>query len=231
VSLRVTPVRAGRSRASDAGFTLIETLVGLALLGLAASLILAVLGTETRAQMSIERHDRDVDEVVRAQGLLREQIEQMRSEIDLRGGSTLLTSGTLTAFDFDAPIFASAGPQALYHFRIALNSKGELRLYNTPNLGSIDTRLQSTEGWQSVVLLTQVQALQFAYFGQDKITGRDVWQQSWLDRRQLPKLIRLKLSFISGDRRIWPVLIIRPWSGMGASCPGQTDQAVCGETL
>lgn len=231
MSLRITPVGSNRTCASDAGFTLVETLVSLVLFGLVASLILAALGTQTAAQASIERHDRDVGDVVRAQGLLRERMELMRREINLQGGGSLLTYGTSTAFDFDAPIFASAGPHALHHFRIALNSKRELRLYSTPNLGSVDTRLPSTEDWQSVVLLTQVQAVQFAYFGQDKITGRDVWQQNWLDRSQLPKLIRLKLNFTPGDRRIWPVLMIRPWSGSGASCLDQANQSDCGEAL
>jgi general secretion pathway protein J len=59
------------------------------------------------------------------------------------------------------------------------------------------------------VLMSGVRRLQLAYWG-TAVAGEPAgWQQRW-EGQEAPELIRLRLSFASGDRRHWPDLIVAP---------------------
>ena len=92
----------------------------------------------------------------------------------------------------------------------------------------LDLRQRDVSGWSSMTLLDGVEAIEFTYFGPDRVTGRDTWQQSWQGRRVAPKLIRMRLAFAQGDPRAWPVLLMRPWSSLRKTCDQNQTGADCG---
>ena len=62
---------------AEAGFTLVEMLVSLAILAVVAVLIAQALGGNSRALAAIERRTSQGEEVVWAQGELRELVEAL----------------------------------------------------------------------------------------------------------------------------------------------------------
>ena len=226
----IRTARAPRPR--DAGFTLAEMLVSLFLFGLISALIAAVVDLVTRLDGSVRQRGEAVDQIVLAQTLLRARLEQLRPTVDIHGlGDTITMIGTPDQFNFTAPGFAANGRHALQVMRLRLTNQRRLVLYTAPQLGGYDIRLPSVEGWNAALLLDNVQTLQIGYFGADRLTGRDVWQDRWAERAQPPKLVRIRIGFAEGDPRRWPVLMVRPLSGTRLACQDGRKSADCGEPL
>lgn len=214
----------------EAGFTLAEMLVSLFLFGLISALIAAVVDLVTRLDGSVRQRGEAVDQIVSAQTMLRARLEQIRPTVDIHGlGDTITMTGSTEEFNFTAPGFAADGQHALQFMRLRRTNQGRFVLYYAPQLGGYDIRVASVEGWRAVPLLDRVQWLQIAYFGADKLTGRDVWQDRWADRAQPPKLVRIRIGFAEGDPRRWPVLLVRPLSGVRLACQDGRKSADCGD--
>lgn len=223
-------MRAALPGRRDAGFTLAEMLVSLFLFGLISALIAAVVDLVSRLDGSVRQRGEAVDQIVSAQTLLRARLEQIRPTIDIHGlGDTIAMIGTVDQFNFTAPGFAANGSHGTQVMRLALSSQHKLMLYTAPLLGGYDMRLKSEEGWQAVPLLDKAQWLQISYFGTDRLTGRDVWQDRWNGRAQPPKLVRIRVGFVEGDPRRWPVLMVRPLSGTRLVCQDGRRNADCGD--
>ncbi|MEO0030999.1 MAG: hypothetical protein RIS94_757 [Pseudomonadota bacterium] len=218
-----------RATPREQGFTLAESLVALAVMGLVASLLLALTDLAMRLGLGTQGRDARVDAIVTAQTLLRHRVEAMRGVVDTAGdGGSVAFMGSGTSVSFMAPAFDARGPHALQRFRIALSPQRQLALYATPGLGGADPRLASTEGWAPTPLVEAVDWVQVTYFGADRMGGSAVWQDSWQSRRELPRLIRIRVGFAAGDERAWPVLMIRPGSAMQAPCPENDGRQACG---
>jgi len=213
----------------DAGFTLAEMLVSLFLFGLISALIAGVVDLIARLDGSVRQRGAAVDQVVSAQTMLRTRIEQLHPAIDIHGlGDTIAMIGTPDQFSFTAPGFAANGRHGDQVMRLRLTNQNRLVLYTAPALGGYDLRLPSVEGWQAAVLLDRVQWLQIGYFGPDRLTGRDMWQDRWTGRAQPPKLVRIRVGFADGDARRWPVLMVRPLTGTQLTCQDGRKSADCG---
>ncbi len=60
------------------------------------------------------------------------------------------------------------------------------------------------------VLIEDIEALELAYFGAIDPAQPPGWWQTWEGQAELPRLIRLRLSFPENDARTWPELIVQP---------------------
>lgn len=219
------PIPSARER----GFTLTEALVALFVFGLVASLLLSVVDMQARLAMRTDRGDAAADRVVTAQGLLRHRIEALRGLPSSQGdGGTLDIVGTGTSFTFVAPGIDADGPHALQHLRIALSPQRDLTLYTSTTLGGADPRLASTDGWTGLPLLGPVDWMEIAYFGPDRLTARPTWQQSWLDRREPPQLVRIRLGLAPGAAERWPLFLVRPGSALQTPCRENDRRPQCG---
>ena len=206
------------------GFTLVEALVALFVFGLVSSLVLAVIALETRIDSTGSERDAATAQVVEAQTLLRHRIEQTHALPVTEGfGDTLMFYGSATQMTWAAPAFDARGPHALQQFRLAISPARALTLYSASTLAGIDPRLGLNDGWQAVPLVDEVTSVQIDYFGKDRLSGRDAWQIGWGGRRDLPKLVRIRLGFAGGDGRNWPVLMVRPLSAQTAPCPSDRN--------
>lgn len=218
------------ARRPDAGFTLAEMLVALALFGMISALLAAVINLIARLDGSSRRQSEAIEQIIVAQSLLRTRIEQLRALIDPRGlGDTIALVGRSDEMTFTAPGFAANGAHQLQAIRLRRTNRGQLILYTAPLLAGYDLRVPSVEGWSAAPLLDGVQWMEVAYFGADRLTGRDLWQDSWQNRAQPPKLVRVRLGFAEGDPRSWPVLMVRPMSGVRLTCQDGRKSLDCGE--
>lgn len=204
----------------ERGFTLIELLVGLALMGMAASLLLAGLHMAGLVTQHVRTTAVGLDEMIAVQRLLRTEVERVRPItridsavpiVDLRGTKTTLT--------FIAPPLGRDAPDALQRFRLARTANGELVLYNVNTRKSlVDRSGTDLVGWTPATLLHGVSSLSISYFGPSLTGAERVWQDDWWDRSRLPELIRVRVDFVAGDGRYWPDLMIRPRATSPTGC-------------
>lgn len=212
------------------GFTLVELLVGLGLMGMASALLL--LGLESAGLIAQRERAAasGLEDVVAVQRLLRSTIERLRPLsrrdsarpiVELRGDSEVLT--------FVGPSLDRSAPDALQRFRLTRSADGRLVLYaaSTRRAG-VDKEGPTLVGWAPASLLRGVASISIDYFGPRATGAVGRWYDSWWDRPQPPELIRIRLAFDRGDKRTWPDLIIRPRATVNSTCTTDGAYNRCG---
>lgn len=206
--------------AGSEGFTLIELLVSLALLGLAAAMLLQ--GVQMAGIVVLrERGDTArIDEIVSAQRIIRSRIERLRPVTRLDSALPIVDArGNDTDFVFVAPPIDRAAPDALQRFLLAMTSARNLVLFRgSTRDGSIDRSGNDLTGWEPMTLISNIDSLSIAYFGSTRTGGVRQWQTRWWDEREPPDLVRVRVTFPRGDRRVWPDLVIRPRATVNGQC-------------
>jgi general secretion pathway protein J len=207
-------------RRSEAGFTLIELLVSLAIVAVLAGMVLAgvQLGFQTAAQARTRGAGNA--SIITSQAVLRDRIEALvpntRFEFD-RPIADVRGEGTIVSFFAPAP--PAERPASLMRYRLIRSNDGELVLYSlTDTTAGINPYAPGQAGWTPQVLLTNVERIELAYFGNLPGEAGREWRSSWIERGNPPELVRIRVAFFDGDRRQWPDLIIRPAPTVNAAC-------------
>jgi general secretion pathway protein J len=214
-------------RTQPAGFTLIEVLVGLALMAMLMTLIANGVRMGTRSWNRAESVTTDLDDIETVQGLLRRTIVQAQPAFaspDLKD-TTILFAGEPDAMTVVAPQPATQGegPWAVQRFFLD-RSGGDQGLYLRwqPNrvIGQAAAARQER-------VLDRVAALRFSYFGPAGPGLPPEWQDRWVDRNGLPQLIRIKIERAGGGRRTWPDLVVVTRVATNATCLYDASSSVC----
>ena len=195
-------------RRAAPGLTLVETLVGLVLLGLVMSLALSALGLVGRAGR-VAAADRT--ELGLVQDLLRLRLlaalpipEEGRNG----GAAALIFEGRPEALAFVAelpPRFGLGGP-ALLGLR---HEQGAL-LLSWRALPGGEAGEGGPEGRSGRRLLEGVEALRLRYFGAPRPGEAALWRDTWSEAAVLPMAIELNLDFAAEDARRWTPLVVAP---------------------
>jgi general secretion pathway protein J len=201
--------------ARQAGFTLIELLVAITLLGVLMAALFGALRLGTRVWETGEAQLDASARVQVVQDFLRQQLGQTVPMVEMtegaRASGTMLFDGTTTSLRFVSmlPEHLGAGARIL---ELALGSPGRaggpadlvIRIEPLDLAGNGG----ATSDDEERVLIEGVESLEIGYFGSPSPNAKAVWWQQWQDQRELPRLIRVRVGFPPGDRRIWPELII-----------------------
>ncbi len=204
----------------DAGFTLVELLVALGLLGFVATLLVAGLSAVTSLAAPGRAAASGQEEVATAQQILRARLERLTPVARTDSADPIVDAqGSPQSFSFFAPPLAQAAPDALHRYRLILTPSGDLVLYTANSLNDvIDLRDPSLKGWVPKRLLSGVASVELRYLGPDRLTDTVRWQEFWGDRKQAPALIRIRAAFPPGDRRVWNDLTVRPRATVNLAC-------------
>ena len=197
------------------GFTLLELLVSMTLLGLILALLFGGLRTGNRVW---EASDSRSDAVARIQTV----------HGFLRGRVSALTPLGSAAVAGDEPVAAFEGERTRLRFVAMLPSHFNVGGFQTIEVGLVEREGARDLGlawWpylpggeppvepdedSSMVLLEDVAEVAFDYFGAAGEDSMRAWTERWLDQPAPPELVRLTVAFRRGDRRYWPDLIIHP---------------------
>lgn len=196
-------------RSTSSGFTLLEVLASMALLALLMVGVYSGIRTATSmvraGSVMIERND----QVATAQQFLRRELTQSLAQtigLDASGAS-IVFAGTAHEIRYLAPLpgyLGKLGPQ-LQRLQLVEDGTGGLRLELSLALLPPDGQRPLPLGTPQV-LVDHVASGAFSYSGIDA-SGRPVaWTQTWPDRQQLPRLVRVTLR-LRGNAA-WPELLV-----------------------
>lgn len=204
--------------------TLVEVLVAVVLLSMLAVLIANGTRLTGRIWSMAEMQTGDVDDLDTVEVLLRRTIARARPAFASGdpGDTTIALVGEPDRLTLVAPRSGLAGGgewvrQALF---VAPHERSSALFLGW----QADARTAPGASSQAV-LLSDVAAIRFAYFGPPADGGPAAWRDTWQDRDRLPDLVRVELSRDRPGLRPWPPLVIRTRIDSNPGClyqPGQT---------
>lgn len=183
----------------QAGFTLLEVLVAISLLGLLLGLVGTALVASSRAVDKAQRYSAELDDRRAAQRVLRQALGQA---LPLTGRSadgrhTSTFEGQAESLVFYAPLPISLGG-GLYRQRLQVRD-GRLEL----QLARLDGRRLQAWG-EPQRLLDGVEALRLHYRGHSPLGKATGWLAQWPWPERLPQAVRVDLRLRS--QLAWPRL-------------------------
>jgi general secretion pathway protein J len=196
------------------GFTLLELLIAMTLLGLLAGLLFGGLNFGIRVWEKGDTELEKMAELQIAQGLIRRLISRALLS-DLAEGEdddAATFEGTADALRFVGPAPAQSLPGGIYRLSIRADDvSGKSRLVMSwwlldPN----EREPRAAEDENVVVLVENIMDVSFAFFGAADEDADSRWRDRWEDMPGLPLLVRIDVTFPEGDRRIWPELVVAP---------------------
>ncbi len=212
------------------GFTLLELLISLALIGLMVVLLFGALRFGSKAwDLSEERLDRDTTISLLWQ-YLADRFREARglsAYVQSEGNSHFFFQGEADAVEFLSPMPAHLGSGGLYIIRVQkvrINGEerlmlrrwiyhpevlsGEAELPEWRSLGESGPYHGGAEkpglrAWYSEsVLADRVKTVRFSYYGLQEPGDEEAeWSDAWEEKRQLPRLVRLR---VEDEKGTWP---------------------------
>ena len=235
-SLKGRPARpAGGSRGGrQDGFTLVELLVSIALLGLISVAMAGSLRFGARVWDTGADRGEWINRAEITQNFLRRHLGQaarprsgrrgaVAPEARAQGPAALAQepdafndapeqafSGAPDRLRFVAPAPVQAGVGGFSRFDVFVSGDVESRsLVLSIDLGgAAESGEAAPETSDARVLIEGIEAVAFRYYGALEEGREPDWHDEWTDPERLPALVALRVSFPEGDRRPWPELVI-----------------------
>ena len=206
------------ARDGEAGFTLVELLVGLALFSLLAILLFDNVGFGLRAWQRGTAHAVQFEGILVTQDLLRRLIGNLYPMLVTEGSTQRLDfEGSAQAINFlsNAPLVAAGGGRFRYRIFVERRQdRADLIMSATPELaGPTDSTMT-----RRTVLLSSIENAEFAYFGEGISDRHMQWQDKWAQRVDGPSLLRIRVAFAAANGQLWPDLVIAPRITADVSC-------------
>lgn len=202
------------------GFTLLEMLIGLVLLGLMLALLFGGFRLSIRSWDAGTLASENAARIRVLDGFVRRQLSEIYPYFwQPSDARKLAFQGDSNAIRYVGFLPSGAGTRSgLYLISLEIERKERqqrLLLKSTPLLP--DARdfsgllNEEPKVLASGVIAGDVEELVFDYFGAENEQGEAKWLSQWSDPKRLPLLIRLKARLASG--REWPDLVVAPMVG------------------
>ncbi len=191
------------------GFTLMEMMIAMALVGVALTIGFSALRFASRSWEHTDKLASELDQLRIATSVIRRQLNQALAIRPDETTTKLLFSGSPNALEFIAPAPVQDGRlTALYRYRLRFSNETDgkaLRLDYRPWLPGDDP------GWQresrTSLLVSGLQDGEFAYFSEAPLQGGRRWKGVWDKPERLPLSVRVTLQ-LQDHSEAWPELVI-----------------------
>ncbi len=200
----------------DAGFTLVEVLVALALFSLLAVLLFDNLKFGVQAWRSGSARAESFQRELAAQDVLRRLIGNLYPMMLGEGAAQrrIDIDGQAESLEFlsDAP--AVSGGAGRFRFKLFADRRRDgvdLVLQSRPELAV----KQDTE---RTLLVSDIDRIELSYAARATGDANAAWTTSWKDQSEAPGLIRLRVLMRPGDAHHWPELVIAPRVQADVAC-------------
>ncbi len=212
------PDRVSRRCCSAQGFTLLEVLVALTVLGLMFAVLTSALRLggryQARARQTIER----TAEFQTTHRLLRRLLTRAYP-LAYEAGDELhfVFGGSRAAVRFVALMAAYPGQPGPQLFVFELSENDGLLLSRRPFLAG-DDPFDDTHFDEDIVLVEGPISGQFSYFEPDIEGAEGFWRDDWIDSGSFPALVRLSVTRNGDTDDPWPDLVVAVAIGMDLAC-------------
>ncbi len=205
-------IQSARVNNNANGFTLIEVLIALTLLGVMMTLLMTTFRAGTRSWSAGESLSAATGNQFIVQNFLRLYLENARPVVDdftEENESEFSFSGDKHAVIFVAGLPANQDRGGLWRFALGLEKNGrtnDLVVLVEPFYPDIDDDAELSE---TLTLLSDVKTFDISYFGKDEVTSQDEdWNDDWEDKNELPSLIKIDLQV--ENQKPWPEIVVAP---------------------
>lgn len=199
------------------GFTLVETLVALAILSLISLFIFMGLRSGTSLWSAYTNASNTSADVTVTQTLLRDILEGTYPSINrsAEANGNLNFWGETTSVSLETRLPRNMTRGGFYKVDISGSIDRQLTITWNDAQG-LPSRETAPRG-KKTVLLEPLSDLRFDYFGTKKEGGMARWWSSWADEPRLPSLIRIHVA-LRDKQNLWPDLIVAPKLTADATC-------------
>lgn len=203
------------------GFTLVELLIALTLLGLLTTLIFGGMRLAARAWAKVDDRAAEAADQWAVQDVLHHAITAAYPAFASADPSdrTVAFDGASETLALLAPLPQAIGAGITVQMRFYLTGNERSRalvLGWRLDLPSAATGAPLAE--TQVKLLDHVRSIRFEYFGSASDGGEPVWQEQWSGRSRLPALVRIHLERDGPSSSDWPDLLVEPRAAMNSAC-------------
>jgi len=198
----------------QAGFTLLEVLIAMTLLGVMMLLIFGTLRVSVRSWESGEKQAAEVSQLLVLHNFLRNHLTRMKPwEDDFSEDEPVFSfQGTEEAIQFVSTLpLHNRGAGGWHKFNIQLTKNHDSRdliVKLEPFFPALEEEHQPID---DVVLIENVEAIKFSYFGSDELDEEPQWFDEWLEKSYFPKMIQVEIR-VKGEKN-WPPLVVAPKIG------------------
>lgn len=204
------------------GFTLLEMLIGMTLVGFILMLLFSGLRLGSRIWETGETHNMVSTERTVIMGFIRHALEQaypLRWNINTE--DVIAFAGEPESLAFVGPLSSRDGMAGnhllLLHLVDAGSGRDLVLRWRLPDPANHD--FSGLANAENKVLVKGVKSAAWSYFGTEAgtaDTSEPVWYDQWPNHAELPRLIRLRLTLANGE--VWPELIARPMIASTSGC-------------
>lgn len=222
--------RAGRG----SGFTLVELLIALAMVGLITLLLFSALRIGSRAWDAVDLVAERTGALRLARDFLQGALSQARpANLIYDGESVSVFAGDAERIELVTPLAERVGVPGLYILRLSLEDSGDrrdlvltrwlihpevlegtdaipawepLREGGAPRSSALPLDQDAAAGaYGRTLLLEGVDVFAIQYFGRLEGEEEPAWREDWIDQATLPLLVRVRLMTVD---QAWPDLIV-----------------------
>jgi len=203
--------------AAEAGFTLIEVLVVLGILGFLSLLMFTALRIGTSVWTATEHRSESRTDIGVVQSLLRRLIEQAYPALvrHADGSVAIAFRGTAGSIELSTPLPMGAALGGFQRVQLYAADR-RLVVFWQPERNKPDFAVVSPDRTGSA-LLAGITAFRLAYFGQAEGASAPAWHNEWIEQKALPRLVSVDIAF-ADSRQAWPRMTVAPAIDVDATC-------------
>ena len=198
-------------RGTQRGFTLLETVVALTLLGLMLAVLSGSIRFAGQSRDAAAAKIDSIDNMRIAQDFLRQTLTQAHPKRWLKVvGRPFVFRGERDELSMAAPLTARVGVGGLFLLRISLvdveKGKGKnlvlARAFPEPDA----QEMPDFSSAETTVLAEDLAELEFAYLGRDDENSDPTWRDDWKEGAAMPEAVRVRIRPAHGAA--WPELVV-----------------------
>lgn len=191
------------------GFTLLELLIAMSLLGLIFAAMTGGLRFGTQAWRSTAERLSQTDDLQLVYRTLRRQIS---TSLNAPGGLIAERQegsfeGRRDSLSFIGTAPAQAMNSGLFHLKFILVPE-EVGQALALRWERLEKTAIKTDDDNIEPLLRGLRSVQFSYFGKPKSEDTARWVDEWRNNGNPPELVRITVNFVDSGRTPWPAFII-----------------------
>jgi general secretion pathway protein J len=194
-----------------AGFTLLELLISITLLGFILVLLFGGLRLGIRSWDSVQKRVDNQNTVRAIESTLRREFEMAHPlKWDRGSGPRVAFHGEREQVTFVAPLPSGVGLGGLHLISLQFRERREIFWKSVPFDGDFQRDFAEIDQSKGMSLIrvgpNVVEDIWFSYFGSESGNDAPHWLERWDSSSRLPSLIRIQAKFADGSE--WPELVV-----------------------